>query len=305
MEEIQMPNRIKEEINRLKNERGAIILAHSYQPGPIQDIADFVGDSLELSRTAASEAAELVVFCGVMFMAETAKLLSPDSTVVLAAPDADCSLAASMSGDDLRQMKKKHPGAEAVIYVNSTIDLKSEAWSCCTSANSIEVVEAAPSDEVIFGPDRNLGTWVAENTKKKLHIWPGGCHAHSGADIRDLRRKKAEWPDAEVLVHPESPSVLLWEADQVLGTGGMIRYIEKSGARRFIIGTEEGMNYRLETLFPDREFTSAGEIVCPDMSLTTPELVLKALESEDNGIEIPAELIEKAAAAVRRMTEIG
>ncbi len=300
-----MPNRIKEEIERLKKERGAIILAHSYQPGLIQDIADFVGDSLELSRIAASESAELVIFCGVKFMAETAKLLSPESTVVLAAPDADCSLAACMTGADLREMKKKYPGAEAVTYVNSTVDLKSETWACCTSANSVEVVEAAPSDEVIFGPDRNLGTWVATQTKKTLHIWPGGCHAHSGADIRHLREKKAEWPDAEVLVHPESPSVFLWEADKVLGTGGMIRHVENSKSMKFIIGTEEGMIYRLETLFPHKQFAAAGNIICDDMTLTTPELVLKALESRGDGIEIPSDLAEKAAAAVRRMTEIG
>ena len=300
-----MPNKIQEEILRLKKERGAIILAHSYQPGVIQDIADYVGDSLELSRIAARESAELVIFCGVKFMAETAKLLSPDSTVVLAAPEADCSLAACMSGADLREMKKKYPEAEAVMYVNSTIDLKAETWACCTSANSIEVVEAAPSDEVIFGPDRNLGTWVAANTDKTIHIWPGGCHAHSGADIRDLREKKAEWPDAEVLVHPESPSVFLWEADEVLGTGGMIRHIEQSDSSRFIIGTEEGMIYRLETLFPNKQFVSAGKIVCADMGFTTLELVLKALESQDSGIEIPAELAERAGAAVRRMTEIG
>lgn len=300
-----MPNKIREEIKRLKDERGAIILAHSYQPGVIQDVADFVGDSLELSRIATKEAAELVVFCGVKFMAETAKLLSPESTVVLAAPGADCSLAACMSGDDLREMKKKYPGACAVMYVNSTVDLKSETWSCCTSANSVEVVNAAPSDEVIFGPDRNLGTWVAEQTDKKLHIWPGGCHAHSGADIRDLREKKAEWPDAEVLVHPESPSVFLWEADAVLGTGGMIRHIENSDATRFIIGTEEGMLYRLQTLFPEKEFVAAGVIVCDDMQMTTLEDILRALESDDPGIQIPAELAEKAAEAVIRMTEIG
>ena len=302
-----MPNRIKEEIERLRKERGAIILAHSYQPGIIQDIADFVGDSLELSRIAARESAELVIFCGVRFMAETAKLLSPESTVVLAAPDADCSLAACMTGADLREMKKKYPGAEAVTYVNSTLDLKAETWACCTSANSLEVVEAAPSEEVIFGPDRNLGTWVASQTDKKLHIWPGGCHAHSGADIRDLREKMADWPDAEVLVHPESPSIFLREADAVLGTGGMIRHVESSKAERFIIGTEEGMIYRLETLFPGRQFVAAGKIICDDMGFSTPELVLKALESVEagGGIEIPLDLAEKAAGAVQRMTEIG
>jgi quinolinate synthase len=300
-----MPNRIREEIKRLKENRGAIILAHSYQPASIQDIADFVGDSLELSRLAAKESADLVVFCGVRFMAETAKLLSPSSIVVLAAPDADCSLAACMSADDLRGMKKTHPGAMAVVYVNSSLELKAESWACCTSANSVEVVNAAPSDEVIFGPDRNLGTWVAGKTEKKLHIWQGGCHAHSGADIRDLLCKKAEWPDAAILVHPESPPVFWREADAVLGTGGMIRYIAESEAERFIIGTEEGMIYRLETLFPRKKFLAAGRIVCDDMRFTTPELVLKTLEMIETGIEVPADLAEKACAAVRRMTEIG
>jgi len=300
-----MPNRIREEIDRLRENRGAIILAHSYQPAAIQDIADFTGDSLELSRAAARESADLVVFCGVRFMAETAKLLSPESTVVLAAPEADCSLAACMSAGDLIGMKKKHPEAVAVVYVNSSLELKSESWACCTSANAVEVVNAAPSDEVVFGPDRNLGTWVAEHTPKIVHIWPGGCHAHSGADIRDLRRKKSEWPDAEILVHPESPPVFWWEADAVLGTGGMISHIRESKTDRFIIGTEEGMIYRLETLFPRKKFMAAGGIVCDDMCLTTPELVLKTLETIDSGIEIPAYLAQKAGEAVRRMTEIG
>ena len=300
-----MPGRIAEEIDRLKDLKGGLVLAHSYQPGPIQDIADHVGDSLELSRIAADEAADLGVFCGVRFMAETAKLLSPDSTVVLAAPDASCSLAASMTADDLRNMKRMYPGAPAIVYVNSTIEVKAEAWSCCTSANSIEVAEAAAGTEIIFGPDRNLGTWVERNTGKTVHIWSGGCHAHSGGDIRSLLDRKTRWPDAEVLVHPESPPVFWREADRVLGTGGMIKHVEKSSAKRFIIGTEEGMIYRLETLFPDRTFIPAGKIVCEDMGFTTLEHVLKALESPEDEILIPPHLAERAALAVRRMTETG
>ena len=182
--------RIAEEIDRLKNLKGGLILAHSYQPGPVQDVADHVGDSLELSRIAADEAADLVVFCGVRFMAETAKLLSPESTVVLAAPDASCSLAASLSVEDMMELKEQYPGVPAVVYVNSSVEVKAEAWACCTSANSIAVAEAAPGDELIFGPDRNLGTWVDRNTDKKVHIWAGGCHAHSGADIRHLLDRK-------------------------------------------------------------------------------------------------------------------
>ncbi len=296
---------VAEEIQRLKDLKGALVLAHSYQPGPVQDIADHVGDSLELSRIAAREAADLVVFCGVRFMAETAKLLAPESTVVLAAPDASCSLAASMTAEDLREMKRRYPEAAAVIYVNSTVELKSEAWACCTSANSVAVTEAAPGSEVIFGPDRNLGTWVRQNTDKTVHIWHGGCHAHSGADIRGLLDLKTRWPDAEVLVHPEAPPVFWREAHFVLGTGGMIRRVEESPSKRFIIGTEEGMIYRLETLFPDREFAAAGGIVCRDMGFTTLEHVLRALESPADAIEIPPHLAEKASLAVRRMTETG
>ncbi len=300
-----MTDRIAEEIGRLKREKDALVLAHSYQPGAVQDIADHVGDSLELSRIAEREASELVVFCGVRFMAETAKLLSPSSRVILAAPESSCSLAASMNAEELREVKRKHPGVPAVVYVNSTVEVKAEAWSCCTSANAVQVSMAAPGNELIFGPDRNLGTWVEKQTGKQVHLWQGGCHAHSGADIRDLRTKKTQWPDAEVMVHPECPPVFWKEADYILGTGGMIRQVEKSKACRFIIGTEEGMVYRLETLFPDREFTSAGGIVCKDMSFTTPEKVLMALENPGEGITIPADLAAKAAVSVKRMTEFG
>lgn len=300
-----MTSRISDEIDRLRSEKGALILAHSYQPGAVQDLADYVGDSLELSRIAAREASELVVFCGVRFMAETAKLLSPDSKVVLAAADASCSLAACMNAEDLRSMKKQHPGVPVVVYVNSTVEVKAEAWSCCTSANSVAVATAAPGNELIFGPDRNLGTWVEQNSDKKLHIWQGGCHCHSGADIRDLFSKQAQWPDATTLVHPETPPVFWKEAHHVLGTGGMIRHVENSSSERFIIGTEEGMIYRLETLFPDRQFVAAGNIVCPDMGYTTAENILMALESPEHYITIAPDLAEKASVAVRRMTELG
>ena len=185
------------------------------------------------------------------------------------------------------------------------MEVKAEAWSCCTSANSIEVAEAAPGSGIIFGPDRNLGTWVERNTGKTVHIWTGGCHAHSGGDIRSLLDRKTRWPDAEVLVHPECPPVFWREADRVLGTGGMIKHVDESSAKRFIIGTEEGMIYRLETLFPDRTFIPAGKIVCEDMGFTTLEHVLKALESPEDEILIPSHLAEKAALAVRRMTETG
>ena len=291
-------------LNGLKERLGALILAHSYQPPEIQDLADEVGDSLELSRFAMEAGAPLVVFCGVRFMAETAKILSPQSVVRLVSQGADCSLAACMSGRDAREWKASHPGAALVTYVNSSVEVKAESWACCTSANAVNVVRAAPSDEVLFGPDRNLAAFAAQESGRKVIPWPGGCHAHAGADIRDLRRAKEQWPDACVLVHPETPPVFWREADRVLGTGGMIRFVSESGVRRFIIGTEEGMIHRLSTLFPDREFMAAGGISCADMRNATPEMVLRALDSKDPGITVPEEHVEHARRALERMTSL-
>jgi quinolinate synthase len=291
-------------VARLKQSTGAVVLAHSYQPGEIQELADMVGDSLELSRFARSAGAPLVILCGVRFMAETAKILSPGSVVRLASPGADCSLAACMTGEDAVKWKDEHPGAALVTYVNSPVEVKAESWACCTSANAARVVLAAPPGDVLFGPDRNLAEYTASRTGRRVIPWPGGCHAHSGADIRDLRRARAQWPDAAVLVHPETPPVFWREADAVLGTGGMIDYVAGSSRKRFIIGTEEGMIHRLSTLFPDRSFTAAGGISCRDMRNTTPSMVVKALESDDPGIEIPETLMSAALKALERMTEL-
>lgn len=288
-------------IHELKSRLGAVVLAHSYQPGEIQDVADEVGDSLELSRFAMKAGAPLVIFCGVRFMAETAKILSPRSVVRLVAPGADCSLAACMSGPDAREWKRSHPGASLVTYVNSSVEVKAESWACCTSANAVAVVEAAPAGEVLFGPDRNLAEFAAERTGRTVIPWPGGCHTHSGADIRDLRRAREMWPDAAVLVHPETPPLFRREADHVLGTGGMIGFIRKSPLERFIIGTEEGMIERLSRLFPGRGFMAAGGISCPDMRNATVGMVMEALLARDPGITIPKELMEPAGRALERM----
>jgi len=292
------------EILDFKKRLSAVIMAHSYQPREIQDLADTVGDSLELSRFARDARAPLVIFCGVRFMAETAKILSPETTVRLVAPGADCSLAACMNGEDARLWKSEHPGAVLVTYVNSEADVKAESWACCTSANAVAVVNAAPSSKVLFGPDRNLAEYAAENSGKQVIPWPGGCHAHSGADIRDLRRARAAWPDAAVLVHPETPPVFRREADRVLGTGGMIDFVSRSSLGRFIIGTEEGMLNRLTSLFPDREFVPAGGITCPDMRKATPEMVLMALKSHDTGVHIHPGLVAPAREALERMAAL-
>ncbi len=292
------------EILRLKDEKDAVILAHSYQPPEIQDIADHVGDSLELSRKAASTESGVIVFCGVKFMAETAHILSPDKTVLLPEPDAGCPLADCIEVPALKSMQELYPDALTVLYVNSPADVKAESYACCTSANALAVVESAPSDEIIFAPDRNLGTFISRQSDKTIHIWNGACRSHAIADLQDMKARMEEWPDAELLVHPETPPAA-WElAHAVLGTGGMIRYVGESSTERFIIGTEEGMVYRLKTLYPDREFTAGGNIYCYNMKKITLQKILDSLRKLEPVIELDAETREKAYAAVARMTEV-
>ncbi|MCK4807197.1 MAG: quinolinate synthase NadA [Candidatus Aegiribacteria sp.] len=299
-----MNSKLVSEILSQKNEKDAVILAHSYQPPEIQDIADHVGDSLQLSRIAASTVSGVIVFCGVRFMAETAHILSPDKTVILPEPDAGCPLADCIEVPALRSMQKLYPDALTVLYVNSPADVKAESYACCTSANALEVVESTPSDEIIFAPDRNLGTFVSRKSDKTFHIWNGACRCHAIADLQDIKTKMEEWPDAELLVHPETPPET-WElAHAVLGTGGMIRHVGESSAKRFIIGTEEGMVYRLRTLYPDREFVGGGDIYCVNMKKITLQKILDSLRNLEPVIELDTETREKAYAAVARMTEI-
>jgi len=299
-----MQNEYIGEIKRLKDEKDAVILAHSYQPPEIQDIADHVGDSLELSRIAASTGCRVIVFCGVKFMAETAHILSPDKTVILPEPDAGCPLADCIEVPALKSMQELYPDALTVLYVNSPADVKAESYACCTSANALAVVESAPSDEIIFAPDRNLGTFMSRQTDKTIHIWNGACRSHAIADLQDMKSRMEEWPDAELLVHPETPPAA-WElAHAVLGTGGMIRYVGESSTERFIIGTEEGMVYRLKTLYPDREFTTGGNIYCINMKKITLKKIFDSLGKLEPVIELDSQTREKAYAAVARMTEV-
>lgn len=299
-----MDNGIISEILELKDEKDAVILAHSYQPPEIQDIADHVGDSLQLSRTAASTGSSVIVFCGVKFMAETAHILSPEKTVLLPEPEAGCPLADCIEVPALRSMQEMYTDALTVLYVNSPADVKAESYACCTSANALEVVESVPSDEIIFAPDRNLGTFVSRKSDKKIHIWNGACRCHATADIQNIRAVMEEWPDAELLVHPETPPEV-WElAHAVLGTGGMIRHVAESNSQRFIIGTEEGMVYRLKTLYPDREFRTGGNIYCVNMKKITLQKILDSLRKLEPAIELDLKIREKAFAAVARMTEI-
>ncbi|MBD3369519.1 quinolinate synthase NadA [Candidatus Fermentibacteria bacterium] len=292
------------DIERLRRSRNAVILAHCYQPPEIQDLADFVGDSLGLSRTASETECEVIVFCGVRFMAETAHILSPDKIVLQPRTDADCSLADCMGVGELSAMKEKHPDALPVCYVNSSVEVKAESYACCTSANALKVVDSVPSSEVVFGPDRNLGTYVSRHTDKTVHVFRGACEPHSTADLADLDRKIEEWPEAEVMVHPETPPDFWDRADAVTGTGGMVEWVEASRAERFLVGTEKGMVYRLQTLFPERSFREAGGILCRDMKLIDLEHVASSLGDLEPRIEIDEALRKKARESVERMVEL-
>ena len=299
-----MGKRIVKRIGELKELKDAVILAHSYQPPEIQDIADHVGDSLQLSRTAASTEASVIVFCGVRFMAETAHILSPEKKVLLPEPEAGCPLADSITARELRAMQEEHPKALTVLYVNSSAEAKAESYACCTSANAVQVVKSVPSNEVIFAPDKNLGTFISRRTDKQVHIWDGSCICHAVADLDDVRKKRREWPNADLLVHPETPPEMWDLADAVLGTGGMISYVEESEETRFLIGTEEGMVYKLETLFPHREFKACGKIHCVNMKKISLKKVLRCLEELSPEVRLDPELRKRALKAVERMTGI-
>jgi quinolinate synthase len=302
-----MSKQLISKIEYLKKERNAIILAHNYQPGEIQDIADFVGDSLDLSRRAAATSADVVVFCGVQFMAETAKILSPDKTVLLPDLNAGCPLADMITAEALRQEKERHPGAAVVCYVNSSAEVKAESDICCTSANARQVVEGIPSDqEVIFVPDKWLGNFTQSVTGRRLILWDGYCPTHLRIMKENIMILRERHPDAVVLVHPECRADVVEAADYALGTNGMIRYVRESEAREFIIGTEIGILHRLKKENPHKHFYPASILAeCPNMKLIDLERVLWSLEEMKTKIEIPADTQLKAKASVQKMLEIG
>ncbi|HVO76814.1 MAG TPA: quinolinate synthase NadA [Candidatus Bathyarchaeia archaeon] len=292
-------------IARLKADRGAIILAHNYQPPEIQDVADRLGDSLDLSRFAATATEKTIIFCGVHFMAETAAILSPDKKVILPDPKAGCPMADMMCAEDLVSVKKLHPGAVVVTYVNSTAEVKAETDICCTSANALAVVNSVPEGKkVIFGPDRYLGAWVAGQTTREMILWQGYCPTHQKIypdEIDELRKVHA---GAVVMVHPEVNPGVAAVADVVLGTGGMLAYVEKSPARTFIVGTEAGMVYRLQKRFPDRTFIPASErALCPNMKKISLEKIAKSLETLAPVITVEPRVADRARTAIRRMIE--
>ena len=297
---------IIEEILRLKRQHNAVILAHNYQLPEIQDIADFLGDSLGLSRQAAKTDADVIVFCGVHFMAETAAILSPDKTVLLPVLEAGCPMAQMITAEQLRQKKREHPEAAVVCYVNTSAEVKAESDYCCTSANAVQVVEGVAADEILFVPDMSLGAWVAGQTDKKVILWPGFCATHHRIFAEDIGRVRGEHPEAEVAVHPECTPDVIALADHVLSTGGMLKRASESAAREFVIGTENGIIYRLQRENPGKAFYHVNErSVCPNMKRTHLEDVLWALQDMRYRITVPEDIRVRALRAIDRMVAAG
>lgn len=296
-----------EKIERLKEQRKAVILAHNYQIGEVQDIADFIGDSLDLSRKAAETDAEVIVFCGVHFMAETAAILSPDKMVLLPDETAGCPMANMISAEQLVEEKKKYPGATVLTYINSTAAVKAESDWCCTSANAHKLVETAleGTDEILFVPDKYLGSYVASKTGKHFILWNGWCPTHVKIRPEDIVERRKEHPEAKVIVHPECTPEVIALSDEILSTGGMVRYAETSPAKKIIVGTEIGIIYRLKKENPDKEFYPATErAVCPNMKLINLEKILWALEEMKPQVKVPSGVREKARQAIDRMLSI-
>ena len=301
-----------EEVKELAGERGAVILAHNYQVPEVQDVADFVGDSLGLSRQAASTDADAIVFCGVHFMAETAKILSPEKTVMIPNPDAGCSLAASITADQLRQWKAENPGAVVVSYVNTTAEVKAETDYCCTSGNAKAVIEAIPSDkEILFLPDMYLGLWLEKVTGRKLNIWLGECHVHAGIRPEDIERWQAEAPDAELLVHPEcgcaSQAMAFGnERTHILSTEGMINFAKASPKPRMLVATEIGIIHRLEKEAPGKRFEPVNrKAFCKYMKMITLEKLRDSLRDWKHEVTVEPEIAARARGAIERMVSLG
>lgn len=292
-------------LQELKQQRDAVILAHYYQRDEIQDVADFVGDSFQLSQQAASTDAQVIVFCGVHFMAESAAILSPQKTVLLPEPRAGCPMADMVDADALRAFKVKHPGAAVVSYVNTTAAVKAESDICCTSSNAVQVVNSLDAEQIIFTPDRNLGRYVALHTDKQIIIWEGYCNTHDHLTLEQLQQTKAEHPGALVVVHPECRPEISLAADCVSSTAGMIRFVRESEAKQFIIGTEAGLLHLLQRENPGKEFFLASpNLVCPNMKANTLSKVVRSLETMEPVITVSEDIRRKAVLALDRMLAI-
>ncbi|MCG8401146.1 MAG: quinolinate synthase NadA [Firmicutes bacterium] len=306
-----MPNaadvkQLTEEITSLKQQRNAIILSHVYQRPEVQETADFVGDSLELSRKAAGTGADVIVFCGVHFMAESAAILSPEKKVLLPDEDAGCPMADMVTARELRAKKEEIPDAVVVCYVNTSAEVKAECDIACTSANAVQVVASLPADKpIIFVPDKNLGHYVSLKTGREMMSWEGYCHTHHLLTADGVRAVRTRHPDALLLVHPECRPEVVAMADHVASTTGMLRFARENAATRYIVATETGILHQFQKQCPDKQFYPASpKMVCPNMKSTTLEKVLKALQTLEPRVTVPAKIRERALNCLERMLAV-
>ena len=297
---------IEEQIQELKEQRGAVILAHNYQIDEVQAIADFTGDSLELSRKAANLTEEVVVFCGVHFMAETAAILSPEKTILIPDPNAGCPMADMVTAQNVRDLKAAHPGAKVVCYVNSSAEVKAESDICCTSSNAVKVCESLGDVKIIFVPDRNLGAFVAEKLGREFVLYNGFCPTHERIRDVDVQAMKEKHPEAVVMAHPECSRPVRDLADELLSTGQMCHFAQASDCKEFIIATELGINYRLRTENPHKRFypVNPDRAVCPNMKKITLEKILWSLQDMKERVTVPEEVAAGAKGSIEQMLAI-
>jgi len=320
---------LRDQILRFKEEKRAVILSHNYQRDEVQEIADFVGDSLELSRIAATRDCDMIVFCGVHFMAESASILSPEKTVLLPEQEAGCPMADMIRVDAPRPVRKKFPGFEnppayvyppeftlkdikgqypgvpVVAYVNTTAEVKAESDICCTSANVVRVIESLPGDSVICVPDKNLSMWAARNTKKRVIAWDGYCNVHERVTVQDVQKARREHPQAVLMAHPECRIEVLERADHVTSTSGMLRFATTSPQHEFVVGTEIGLMHRLRKENPHKTFYPLRkDMVCPNMKKTTLQSILRAFEENTFVVQVPEPIRIPAKRSLDRMLEV-
>ncbi len=294
-----------EEVRALLKEKNAIMLAHNYQRDEIQEAADLTGDSLGLSQAAADSDAEIIVFCGVHFMAESAAILSPGKKVILPRLDAGCPMADMITPEQLEEEKKKRPGVPVVAYVNTSAAVKAKSYICCTSANAARVVDAVPGDSVYMIPDRNLSEYVSHKTKKHMEWWDGYCPTHERLTLSQVKKAREENPGSVFVCHPECRPEVVAEADHVCSTSGMYKFARETSAATLIIGTEMGILYRLRKENPDKKFVLPSEgLICPNMKLTNLEDVIESLRGEKNIVTVPEDIRAEAEKALKRMLEV-
>lgn len=300
-----MLNPVKE-IEKLKKERNAVIVAHNYQPDSVQVIADYIGDSFGLSKKAAELKEEVIVFCGVKFMAESAKIVSPEKIVLIPEINAGCPMADMADLESLKGFKQQHPDAAVVSYVNSSAAVKSESDICCTSSNAVKIVNSLPQEKIIFLPDKNLGDYVNKRTDKEIIFWEGFCPTHHRVMLEDVKNSQEIYPDAPILAHPECRAEVLEKADYIGSTAGILDYAKKSDAEKLIIGTEKGLLYRLKKENPEKEFhLLSSQLICRNMKKTNLKKIFNSLKNMDGEIKIDEKIRIKAEKALQAMIELG